>query len=140
MIQKLQISLTKFLQRPHVSFQAKVFIAKTFQILTLQKTHRFKNHPSIITIKEKVISDSFDFRPLTEIFKRNEKNSTTGVSIGLLKMNLDICAPPSAKILNSCISDGIFQNDQNLSDITPMFKSVDSAVKEELLILKLLCL
>ena len=41
---------------------------------------RFKNHPSIIAIKEKVVSGSFDFKPLTveevstEIFKMNKKS------------------------------------------------------------------
>jgi hypothetical protein len=43
------------------------------------KIHRLKNHPSIIAIKEKIISGSFDFKPLTveevstEIFKMNKK-------------------------------------------------------------------
>ena len=92
---------------------------------------RFKNHPSIISIKEKVVSGSFDFKPLTveevstEIFKMNQKKSTTGVSIGFLKDNLDICAPTLTKILNSCISDGIFPNELKLGDITLIFKSVE---------------
>ena len=98
--------------------------------------HRFKNHPSIIAIKEKVVSGSFDFKPLTveevstEIFKMNQKKSTTGVSIGFLKDNLDICAPTLTKILNSCIEDGIFPNELKLADITPIFKSVDSTAKK----------
>ena len=34
------------------------------------------------------------------------------------------------KILNSCISDGIFPNELKLADITPIFKSVDSTAKK----------
>ena len=73
----------------------------------------------LIAIKEKVMSNSFDFRPLTEdevsteIFKINEKKSTTEASIGFLKENLDICSPVLTKILNSCIADGFFQMSQN---------------------------
>ena len=55
--------------------------------------HRFENHPSIISINDNVASSPFDFRLLTEeevsaeISKMNQKKSTTGVSIGLLKEN-----------------------------------------------------
>ena len=43
--------------------------------------HQFKNHPSVIAIKEKVVSGSFDFKPLTveevstEIFKMNQNKT-----------------------------------------------------------------
>ena len=59
-------------------------------------THRFKNHPSIISINDNVTSSPFDLMLLTEeevsaeISKINRKKSTTRVSIGLLKENSDI--------------------------------------------------
>ena len=78
----------------------------------LQNTlHQFKNHPSIIAINRETVPDSFDFQLLMEeevsieILKLNQKRSSTGVSIGFLKENLDICAPTLTKILNYCISN-----------------------------------
>ena len=65
-----------------------------------------------------------------EILKMNQKKSSTGVSISLLKENLYICALTLTKILNSCISDGTFPNELKLADITPIFKSVDSTSKK----------
>ena len=100
--------------------------------------HRSKNHPSIIAINRETVSDSFDFQLPTEeevsieILNMNQKKSSTGVSIGLLKENLGISALTLTKILNSCISDGIFPNKLKLADITPIFKSADSTEKEEL--------
>ena len=65
-----------------------------------------------------------------EILKIYQNKSTTGVSIKLLKENIDICAPTLTKILHSCIADRILQHELKLADITHIFKSIDSAVKK----------
>ena len=62
----------------------------------------------------------------TEICKLDSKKSFTGVSIGLLKDNVDICALILTDILNSCLRREIFPNELKLADITPTFKSADS--------------
>ena len=83
---------------------------------------------SIIVIKEKVASGSFDFKlrtikeVSTEIFKMNHKKSSTGSKFGFLKENLDTCATTLTKTLNSCI----FSNELKLV----VFKSVDSTAKK----------
>ena len=99
-------------------------------------SHRSKTHPSIIAINRETVPDSFDFQLFTEeevsieILKVNQKKSSTGLSIGLLKENLDICAPTLTKIFNSCSSDGTFPNELKLADITPIFESADSTAKK----------
>ena len=44
----------------------------------------------------------------SEIKKLDPVKSTTGISINLLKDNIDTCAPILIDIINSCIKDGIF--------------------------------
>ena len=60
----------------------------------------------------------------------NLTTSSTRVSIGLLEKNVDICATTLTKILNSCISDGIFPNKLKLADIALISKSADSTAKK----------
>ena len=75
---------------------------------------RFKNHPSIIAINEKIIADSFDFRPFTEdevptkIFKMNEKESTTYSS-----------SDENTEFMNCRWK---FPNGLKLADKTPIFR------------------
>ena len=84
--------------------------------------HLFRNHLSIIAINKNAVSATFNFRSLTEeevsieILKIYQNKSTTGVSIKLLKENIDICAPTLTKILHSCIADRILQNELKLAD------------------------
>ena len=98
--------------------------------------HQFKNHPSIIAINRETVPNTFDFQLLTkekvsiEILKMNQEKSSTGVSIGLFKENLDICAPILTKIPNLCISDGIFPKELKLADISRIFKFADSTAKK----------
>ena len=81
-------------------------------------------------------NETFEFNLLTveevstEICKFDSKKSSTGVSIGLLKDNVDICAPILTDILNSCLKREIFPSELKLADITPIFKSVDSTAKK----------
>ena len=90
----------------------------------------------MIAIREKVLSCFFDFKPLkgkevsTTILKMTQKESTTRVSIGFLKENLDICTQILTKILNYCISEEIFPIELKLADVTPIFKSADSTAKK----------
>ena len=67
---------------------------------------------------------------LKEINKLDSKKSSTGVSISLLKENVDVFAPKLTEIFNSCISKGIFPDELKVADISPIFKSVDSTAKK----------
>ena len=66
---------------------------------TLNNIEHFKYHPSIFAIKQKMENETFAFNLLTvedvstEFCKLDRKISSTGASIGLLKDNVDICAP-----------------------------------------------
>ena len=60
----------------------------------------------------------------------NKKKSSTRLSIGLLKENLDICAAILTKKLSLCNSDGIFPNKLKVAYITPFFKSAYSTAKK----------
>ena len=66
----------------------------------------------------------------TKICRLDSKKSPTGVSIGLLKDNVDICAPVLTDILNSCLKREIFPSELKLADITPIFKSMDGIAKK----------
>ena len=78
----------------------------------------------------------FNFNTVTtddfvkEIYKLDPLKSPTGVSISLLKENIDVCAPKLTEIFNSCISKGIFPVELKVADISPIFKSVDSTAKK----------
>ena len=100
---------------------------------TLNAIERFKYHPSIIAIKQKMANESFEVNLLTvqdvstEICRLlDSKKSSTGVRSGLLKDDVDICAPILTDILNSCLKREIFPSELKLADITPILKSVDS--------------
>jgi len=97
---------------------------------------RFKRHPSIIAIEQNRSDEIFYFTLfITDVFsseikKLDPAKSTTGISIKLLKDNIDTCALILTDIFNSCITKGIFPDKLKLSDITPIFKSVDCMYKK----------
>ena len=72
--------------------------AKMCYDLTSNAIERIECHPSIIAIKEKMTNETFNYSLFTvedvstEICRLDYKRSSTGVSIGLLRDNVDICA------------------------------------------------
>ena len=48
----------------------------------------------------------------------------------MLQENVDICAPILTKIFNDFIKNGIFADELELADITPIFKSFDITAKK----------
>ena len=97
---------------------------------------RFRYHPSIIAIKNNNSDDAFNFATLTEnevsdeIKKLDPTKASTGISIKMLKDNVDIITPTLTEIFNSCINEGVFPDELKLANITPIFKSVDSTSKK----------
>ena len=99
---------------------------------------KFKYHPSIQKIKDKVKHNSyFDFQPvimkavIDQLSSLNPKKASTVKSIParILKENQDIFAPLLTKIFNNSLLQKIFPEDLKLGDITSLFKN-DEATKK----------
>ena len=93
--------------------------------------HKFKYHPSIMLIKDKVRLDtSFNFNEATcfeieeEINRLNPKKASTRNSIPtkILKQNSEVCKQHLTNIINLAIRDGNFPKELKLADATPIFK------------------
>ena len=92
---------------------------------------KFKYHPSILKIKNKVnITDLFKFNEVNEeqvlyqLNKINGKKSTTFQNIPCksLKENSKVCAPVLTNIINNGIKNNTFPNRLKNADIIPIFK------------------
>ena len=93
---------------------------------------KYKHHPSIGKIKDKVNHGTFfEFQPITmqavndELSRLNTKKASTIESIPpqILKENEDIFAPLLSTIFNNSLLQKTFPEDLKLGDITPLFKS-----------------
>ena len=92
---------------------------------------KFKDHPSILKIKERTnITKSFDF-PFTsvnktydEIRKLNKNKPTTenNIPAKILVENIGTCAPIISKTYNDSVTDEIFPSDFKDADMTPGHK------------------
>ena len=94
-------------------------------------TKRFKNHPSVIRIRQEGYFDNnFSFDPISEcdiqciINKNNpsKAHQTGNIPPSVLKDNIDICSMTLVSDINRCISKGIFSGNLKNADITPTFK------------------
>ena len=98
--------------------------------------HKFRNHPSIISIQRNAIPKNFSFRHFeeedisSEISKMKSGKASTGIPIRFLKENADILCPKLKDILNNCLDLGKFPDKLKLADISPIFKSEDSTLKK----------
>ena len=100
---------------------------------------KFKNHPSIIKIKEKIaITTKFSFYNISEnamseeICSLNVKKPTTQDSIPakILKISQDLCSPQLTDIFNNSINTGQFPQELKLAEISPVHKKDDKTNKE----------
>ena len=98
---------------------------------------KFRNHPSIISIKRNVGTlNKFSFKHVTEedisaeINKFDKKKASTGISIKFLKEYSDILSNKLKDIFNNCLDQGIFPDRLKLADISPIFKGGDSNMKK----------
>ena len=99
---------------------------------------KYKYHPSIQKIKDKVKQDSsFDFQPVTmkavidDLSNLNPKKASTVKSIPtrILKENQDVFAPFLMEAFNNSLLQKTFPEDLKLGDITSLFKN-DEATKK----------
>ena len=100
---------------------------------------KFKNHPSIIKIKEKVnVKNKFSFSKteeeemMAEINNLNTNKPTTDNNIPakLLVQTKDICCPLLTKIYNKSKCNSNFPNALKMADITPAHKKGETTKKE----------
>ena len=100
---------------------------------------KFRNHPSVIKIKEKVISiNKFSFAPCTldrmkkVIIKLNTTKPTTynNIPAKIIVEHSDVCSNHIHKLYNNYIPNGTFPDPMKLADITPSHKKLDKCAKE----------
>ena len=96
---------------------------------------KYKNHPSILKIKEMVPTGlKFDFSEVLleniqhQLENLNIKKATTlkNIPTKLLKNNTDVCGPVLLKLINNAISNSEFPDELKRADVTPIFKKGDS--------------
>ena len=102
--------------------------------------HKFKDHPSILEIRKNVSNQvEFSFSSVTEkdmkeqIAMLNDKKSGTFLNIPtkMLKEVKDEVAKPLAQIWNEeVIRNKKFPSKLKLADITPLFKKLETVLKE----------
>ena len=99
---------------------------------------KFKNHPSIVKIKENVkvkakfsftTVDEYDFT--TEIIKLDIKKPTTvnNIPAKILVANYDMCSPPLCTICNNSVKESKFPGSLKISEITPCHKQDETTLK-----------
>ena len=100
---------------------------------------KFKDHPSILKIKENVVfTDRFNFSlsnyaDMTAIIKDLNTNKPTtfnNIPAKMIVETSDICSPFILKIYNDSILNSIFPESLKMADITPIYKQ-DERTKVE---------
>ena len=101
--------------------------------------NKFRNHPSIIMIKNKRKADQcFSFGPVTyeDILKKTNNLDTakasqqSDVPTKILKQNSDYFARYLCGNINQCISKSMFPPDLKLVDVTPIYENKSKNSKD----------
>ena len=105
----------------------------------LNSINKFKNHPSILMIKQKVnVTEKFTFSPtsIADIFKiisnldTNKPTTFNNIPVKVVVDTIDICAPLISNIYNDAIETRKFPGSLKLADITPVHKKHETTSKE----------
>ena len=100
---------------------------------------KFKNHPSVIKIKEKTNrTNTFTFSLISldgmkhciKQLNVNKPTTFNNIPAKILKEFNDICSGPIHKMYNKLIQEGKFPDAMKLADITPSHKKNDKCLKE----------
>ena len=100
---------------------------------------KFKIHPSILMIKEKVnISDKFSFTRIGTDYivsgirrlYHTKVNTFNDIPTKILKENCDTCCQALHDILSNCIENSNFLDELKLAHMTPIVKKDDSTAKK----------
>ena len=99
---------------------------------------KFKNHPSIVKIKENVeVKAKFSFTTVNEydfttgIIKLDIKKPTTfnNIPAKILVANYDMGSPPLCTIFNNSVKESKFPDSLKISEITPSHKQDETIPK-----------
>ena len=101
----------------------------------LRAIMKYKNHPSILKIKDfgSARTECFSFKPtnfesvVQEILALNPSKASPIESIPpkILKENYDILGFKISNDFNISVKTGTFPNNQKLADVSPIFKALD---------------
>ena len=100
----------------------------------LRLVEKFKDHPSILKIKEVTnTNERFSFKAinLTSVTREilnldiSKANPIDAIPAKILKSNHDIFAPKILIDFNTSIETGVFPKNQKLADVSPVFKKSD---------------
>ena len=100
---------------------------------------KFKNHPSIIKIKENIeVTDKFSFPEtndedmVVKIKRLNNNKPTTfnNIPAKLLKQPNDMCSPFLTKIYNETKGNGNFPNALKMADVISAYKKGETTNKD----------
>ena len=104
----------------------------------LSSIRKYKNHPSILKIKEIIPENAcFSFKPtdldsvIKEIgnLKESKSSPIESIPVKILKDNCDIISAKIQIDFNSSIKTGLFPQNQKLADVSPVFKTLDKHFK-----------
>ena len=99
---------------------------------------KFKNHPSILRIKENVqVNEKVSFSTVkeydftTEILRLDTRKPTScnNIPAKILKMNQGICAPSLCVIFNQAVCEGTYPDTLKKADLTPCHKQDETTNK-----------
>ena len=101
--------------------------------------HEYKNHPSIIKIKESgFVSNNFSFKEVTEdevyniLLSINPKKSVGVDTIPpyAVKISAGVLKTPITKLINLSITEAVFPSKAKIAAVLPIFKSAERLLKK----------
>ena len=95
--------------------------------------NKYSSHPSIVEIKSRFqFEQEFHFEPIdcdqvrNYILRLDSKKKTSGsIPVSILQKSVDIVCPYITTLVNKCICECEFPNEQKLAVIRPVFKKDD---------------
>ena len=99
---------------------------------------KYKNHPSIIAIKEKPKNEKFSFHEVNNEkiergimrLNKNKASQKSDIPIRIIKDNVDIFADFLCETVNYTIKTSNFPSCLKLADITPLLKREGKTIKK----------
>ena len=98
-----------------------------------QAIMKFKDHPSVLIIKENISEHTFSFNHSNEIdiwnkiklMKSNKPSTFNNIPTKILIENVDICSSLICRIINISVTESTFPSLLKNADITPVHKKDD---------------
>ena len=105
--------------------------------MVVRAIEKYKDHPSIKVIKQRVDGNTFKFSHVnpTEVMKHidlldSKKSSGGNIPTDILKGTKELICPYLTDCINSTICDCKFPDEMKVAELIPVYKNDDSNVKE----------